>query len=892
MAIRQKRSLTPGSIPTTSSLQAGELAINVPDGKLFLRKSGSGSDTIQSAITTGAQNSGSISLTGSLSIYNPSGNGLEINGDIFEISSDLIEFTGSFIVTGSSIVTGSLSVTNGITGSLQGTSSWAVSASQATTASYVLQAVSASFATSASRAVSSSFATSAASATTASYVLNAQTASFVTTAQTASYVLQAVSASFATTARTASYVLQAVSASFATTAASATTASYILNAVSASFATSAANATTASYADYAQTAPYVTGSGTTLYIPRWETTSRLGSSILYNSGVNVGLNATSLYTLASYSFLTLNNTTGAGIAFQANTTNIGRLFGAAGGVTLNVDTGNGIGLNINNSSKLAINSSGTVQVSGSLTVSGSSLLNGNVTLGDGVYFDDLNNRLGVGVSSPTQVLDVAAQFAIAKFTSTTGTNAAFFQYTNTGGNFFLGLEGSAGATFGASAYAGTIYRSGAYPIEFFSNGAKIKELKTTGQLRLNNYTSTTSFTGTAAGVLAFDSSGNILTIATPGGGSGSPGGANTDIQFNDGGAFGGTGSFTFNKATSTVKIQGSGSVLLHITGSRGDLLRIQDSGSSSGTLATISSGSLNVLTVTTSSVTITGSIYIDNGVLGMDVISAEPSAPSANTLLYYSKNVAGRIVPKILGPSGIDTMMQVALHGNSIYMVAPSNGTSSPTIWGGAVSTSGTVSHQRTIASSNPWQATRRTRFQTSTTAGNAAGVRSAYTQWFLGNAAGFGGFFFRAQLGMNINLNGGQKFVGLCSSTNTLGGNPSALTNMCGMGYDSGDASTGNWFFMRNDGAGTATRVDLGSNAARNTTHGYDLIMFVAPNSTTLYVRIVNLHSSVLVLDTSYTTDLPAVNTGLAFLAGVRNGAVAAADNIEIAKVYIETDF
>jgi hypothetical protein len=143
MAIRQKRSLTSGSIPTTSSLQAGELAINVPDGRLFFRKSGSGSDTIQSAITTGAQNSGSVSLTGSLSLFG-TGSVFSVSGDVFEISGDLIEFTGSFIVTGSARVTGSLSVTNGITGSLQGTSSWAVSASQAITASYVLQAVSAS----------------------------------------------------------------------------------------------------------------------------------------------------------------------------------------------------------------------------------------------------------------------------------------------------------------------------------------------------------------------------------------------------------------------------------------------------------------------------------------------------------------------------------------------------------------------------------------------------------------------------------------------------------------------------------------------------------------------------------------------------------------------------
>lgn len=45
-------------------------------------------------------------------------------------------------------------------------------------------------------------------------------------------------------------------------------------------------------------------------------------------------------------------------------------------------------------------------------------------------------------------------------------------------------------------------------------------LKNTGQIQLPQYTTTTSFTGTAAGVLAFDSSGNVLTIATPGGGGG------------------------------------------------------------------------------------------------------------------------------------------------------------------------------------------------------------------------------------------------------------------------------------------------------------------------------------------------------------------------------------
>jgi hypothetical protein len=46
MPIIQKRSLTPNSIPTTSSLAIGELAMNIPDGRIFFRRSGSGTNTL------------------------------------------------------------------------------------------------------------------------------------------------------------------------------------------------------------------------------------------------------------------------------------------------------------------------------------------------------------------------------------------------------------------------------------------------------------------------------------------------------------------------------------------------------------------------------------------------------------------------------------------------------------------------------------------------------------------------------------------------------------------------------------------------------------------------------------------------------------------------------
>ncbi len=50
-------------------------------------------------------------------------------------------------------------------------------------------------------------------------------------------------------------------------------------------------------------------------------------------------------------------------------------------------------------------------------------------------------------------------------------------------------------------------------IKFAAGGSSTSQLvlKTTGQLQLNNYTSTSAFTGTAVGFLGFDSSGNILS---------------------------------------------------------------------------------------------------------------------------------------------------------------------------------------------------------------------------------------------------------------------------------------------------------------------------------------------------------------------------------------------
>jgi hypothetical protein len=81
--------------------------------------------------------------------------------------------------------------------------------------------------------------------------------------------------------------------------------------------------------------------------------------------------------------------------------------------------------------------------------------------------------------------------------------------------------------------------------------------------------STVKITGGTNGfVLQTDGTGNLdWTAMTGGGGNGSPGGSNTQIQYNDNGLFGGNAGFTFNEVTGNVSIPGNLSVVGSITGS-------------------------------------------------------------------------------------------------------------------------------------------------------------------------------------------------------------------------------------------------------------------------------------------------------------------------------------
>ncbi len=248
--------------------------------------------------------------------FNPESNVLNIGGLTGGIPTGSINLTGSL-----NILSGSITITSG---SLIGTSSWALSASNAInaqTASYVntlnqnvtvngtLTAYTGSFNVLTVNYISSSVIYSSGSNILGDELSDSQTLSgsvyvvgpnftwnnntVITTADTASM-----------TVSSASYASSSTSASYALNATNAQTASYVLNAVSASYALNATNASTASYVENAQTASYVLTAQTASYVLTAQTasyvlTAQTASYVLNAVSASYALNATNAST-ASY----------------------------------------------------------------------------------------------------------------------------------------------------------------------------------------------------------------------------------------------------------------------------------------------------------------------------------------------------------------------------------------------------------------------------------------------------------------------------------------------------------------------------------------------------------------------------------------------------------------
>lgn len=263
----------------------------------------------------------------------------------------------------------------------------------------------------------------------------------------------------------------------------------------------------------------------------------------------------------------------------------------------------------------------------------------------------------------------------------------------------------------------------------------------------------------------------------------------------------------------------------------------------------------------------------------------------------FGRSVAGRILPAIIGPSGLDTSLQPHLGRNRIAWMASPGNTNTLSSFGIIPANTGTLT-AKNWASTNRYTKMRGIEYLITTAVANAVvGFRGSAVQYTVGsNAAGDGGFHFVCRWGPStgVGVVTNRAFLGMRNSTAApTDVNPSTLTNICGMGWD--DAET-NIQFMFNDASGVATKIDLGTSfpvPTADRTEVYEIAMFSPPGTTqSVTYEITNLNTGAVATGT-VTTDLPPTTTALNPYAYMSTGtATVNVIGMCLFGLFIETDY
>jgi len=285
----------------------------------------------------------------------------------------------------------------------------------------------------------------------------------------------------------------------------------------------------------------------------------------------------------------------------------------------------------------------------------------------------------------------------------------------------------------------------------------------------------------------------------------------------------------------------------------------------------------------------------------LPAVASEPAAPATGLMKFYAKSIGGRTLPKFVGPSGIDSILQPALFGNRTAMFFPQTGTTG-TGGGGfgpAWTSNGTVTHptpsSTAPAKSNQMKRTRYANIVTTTNQQLGPRFNTASEQSFwIGSAAGLGGFFFYTRFIVELWPAATVRlFAGLTStSTGSVAISDTVLNNTCGLWHDTTDSATTFNFVTRNTATTTKQAISLSDAIAAG--NSYDFTMFCPPNGSTIEWRLVDLVNGVTYTNSTSTT-LPANTAFMQPQVQMSNGTantVVTTTAIGVVSIYCESDF
>ena len=201
----------------------------------------------------------------------------------------------------------------------------------------------------------------------------------------------------------------------------------------------------------------------------------------------------------------------------------------------------------------------------------------------------------------------------------------------------------------------------------------------------------------------------------------------------------------------------------------------------------------------------------------------------------------------------------------------------------------------RNVATTNMFTRMRRLGYLTSTTAGTVGHWRVAVYQFTTGTGSGLGGFTYIIRFGISDGslVPDARMFMGMRASATPANAEPSTLTNCIGVGH--GAADTNLKLFYGGSSAQTPIDLGVNFPSNTQSTDVYELALFApASVSGRVYYQVTRLntgHTAEGELNGAATV-LPQSTTLLAPWGYRTNNGSAAAVALDIMSAYIETDY
>lgn len=272
-----------------------------------------------------------------------------------------------------------------------------------------------------------------------------------------------------------------------------------------------------------------------------------------------------------------------------------------------------------------------------------------------------------------------------------------------------------------------------------------------------------------------------------------------------------------------------------------------------------------------------------------------PTSPAANNLRFYARNVAGRIMPKWMPPTGVEQVVQPNIFNNTITLWAPSSSAIGTYIGPGwNIPTGNFTSINSSFTQSSLYSMVNRAGYTNVTaTSVQAVGPRMIGGTYMTSSVANAGGFFFFSRWGMQQThglFPSVRAFVGLGNNASVVSASISAAINMAGFGWDTGENSI--LGFFSNDATGSPTKIPI--TVRVSVLSGFDSYIYSPTgNSSVLFFRLDDVNAASIVANGSVVSDIPVNHVPLFAQATVSNGPYGqnSVIGISVNKIYVETD-